>query len=707
MVKMQRWRGVVLWVLACGWFLMCGWASGCDDAQTPKQPPSAAASPFQPQPLDALASKLSPYDPDGMTREALWALNEALDHPEALSVEVRDQYRWLLAKAALDLWMEVLVMEEAPGADEPAARKRQQAFEGLLQAALPTGFSPAKESKRAPLIRRLRELIQPVRQRSSDPTTRADADAALRVIDLLDAQDDPALQMRAAARVRQLREGVFSAYGHALLALQAMRDLDALPPVEGVTDWPLMLALSQGQVCREAMAQLPYTLDPDDALELLRRRCGLACSQVPPLGVMTEEVSALPADIHTRCGPEHLDLPPFTRGHYLSVDSFLALRALSELSQVHDTLQLALKNAPEQAQKLAPLISRFHQRITSLVVPGQPPFLSPALSPALSDAAPPLLPPTIHQARRALQPTDALLLFDGQQLRVAAWPRFQLQYGQPVALGDADFGYPGALLAASPPTADTWDGDTVLALQDALAKIQKHPIAVNPTPPKKPDPKAPPSPAKPAASPSTSRAAITVLIDANAPARDLRAIGLLLRRAGITHLQLAAWPDASDSRHIHRPVLSAVELRIDRPDPFTTRLHLADDDTALFSPLGKLIAQVPILDVRTYLPDIYAAVALYAGQHPALDGLIIDPSADMPIQTLVLAVDALRAQRVGDILLSTAKLLRADPGEDEHGNTFPVMWPLFLNLSKITPPSPPPPPSDPASPPDPASPTPP
>jgi hypothetical protein len=673
--RASRWGVVALGVAAA-----LG-VAGCDDAreQARRAPPPAPA-PFEPQPLEALAARLTTLEPNDTMRQALWALNEALDHPEALPVEARDRYRWLLARVALDLWMDLLLAQSAPSADDdPATRERKRDLEGLLSAALPSGTQRPGEPRTAPMIRRMRELIQPVRQRAPDPATRADADAALRVIDLLEAQDDPALQMRAAARVRALREGVFSAYGHALLALRAMQALDDLPPLEGVTDWPLLLAVSQGQVCRDALARLPSILDPDEALLLLRRRCGMACSEIPPLGEVAVAAEPLSPDIASRCGPQHLDLPPFSRGLYLSFDNFLALRALSELSQIHDTLQLALKNAPDYAAKLAPLIERFHARIAALVIPGQPPLLGPLLwlSPTQT-----MKLPLLHQARRALQPTPTLLTFDGQRLYVAAWPRFQLQHGQPVALADARYGFPGALLAAAPPSADTWDADTVLALQDALAAIQKHPLAAPLAPAVSPaNPKAATSAAAPAPLPT-----ITLLIDADADARSLRAIGLLLRRAGISRLQLAAWPVTADSRYIHRPVLSAVELRVDRPDPFTARLRLADHDTALFNPLGRRVTQVPILDVRTYLPDIYATTAAYAARNPGLDGLIIDPAPALSIQTLTHALDALRAQRQGDILASTAKLLRADPIEDERGTTAPVMWPLFLNLNPVTPP---------------------
>lgn len=688
-----------LWGLA-----LCISLSGaaCSDPPPPtKSNQTTPTKPFQPEPLAEIEKKLRPYNPGGSTREALWALNEALEHPETLDPQTRDRYRWLLAKASIDLWIRILVMESDPAPQDAASRKALSDWYGLLHAALPSGYSSGgsdDEPKTAPFIRRLRELVRPVHQRASDPTTRADADALLRILDLLDARDDDARRLRAAQRLRALPAPTTSiaAYGYALLALQSLRALDNLPP-DAPTDWPLLLALSQGQFCRDALIRLPQILNPSDALTLMRQRCGLACTDVPPLGVASEDLKPLTEQTHTRCAPTTLGLPPDTKGSYLSFDNYLALHALTELAAISDSLAFAISAAPDDTSPLKPLSERLSARLSALVVPGQLPFFGP--TPDLG-GQPGLRLPVLHQARRALQPTPAVLIFDGKTLRVAAWPRFRIEPTpgtsklQPIALSDADYGYPGVLVGTLPSFGLDWDATASLALLEAIQALNRLPLAVNPAAPPVADPQNPtpdPKTKPPAAPPEPQLPTVTLVIDRDAPARSLIAIGSLLRRAGIKRIQLTAWPHEPDSKHLHRPTLTAVELRIDRPDPFTTRLNVADSNTYLRNPLGKLIAKVPLMEVSVYLPDIYAAVESHVLKNPGLEGLILDFAPDMPAQTLFGLLDALRFQRSGDIMPSARRLLAADPIEDEQANTSPLMWPLFLGIDPA-PPLPPPPP---------------
>ena len=632
-------------------------AVACKD--TARQPTRQRDSRARPAPLTLaeIDERLTPYDlSPGRSDVALRALAETLSRSERGGDAVSSEHRWRFVQASIDLWVKARVLEllnlRTPNKDTAA---EASGWLALLLSSFPptTSLSPAPPPKE----RFARQLLGVFRPFLRDAERSPQARTSVWMLELLQ-QRDPALSLRAAARIREQTvdpSNPMAPLAYALLAAEALEAILELPR-RPIHQRPLHLAKATGQFCRDGVLAVDDARSADEALQILRRRCGFACTKIVAPGTTLSRAQRQPLEPekHERCGPEHLHLLPSTRGHYLGVDNFLATSALFELQEIHRTLH-AFPETPQQ-RLVAPLLDALDSALNDLVLIGHLPFFSDTGAEALTL-------PEVYQARQILRPTRAVLILKKKELRLAAWPRFVLRDGHVQVPGDELHGYPGVQIAKRLRKRRRWRRGASKALHEQLEGVRALPWP------------------EPLAEDSPPPSHITLIADASVDLSMLRATAALLRDEGFTHLQIAAWPKG-DTPYLRRPVVAGVTLRIDRPqDAFTSRLHIADGSTYLLDPQGRRHREVALLDVDRYIPDIYAVVESYHRQNPALDGLILDPDYHLNIRTFVHLLDALRFARQGDVMASTHRLLEARPQQEgPAGELIPLMTPLFLAL---------------------------
>lgn len=633
--------------------LLCALACACQPPDDHQTPASSTRQARDLPPLDVLQDDLRSFDPERMRNplaQLAWATELPLERNP-----LRHLHRRLLADTAIDLWLYTRIASTlAETTADHDVRQRwldeHKTFAELLELFVTPDANhlDATDPLGAALAARLEPWLRPALR---DPLH---ANTARTQLDLLEVAraTEPRLALRAATRLARPHDAPLALHANLFLALRATPLLDALP-ARAAYDPELHAALARatGQTCPELLVALEDAHGPAHAAELLRRRCAFACTDTDPLLGLTTPAPLPPLthDLEDHCPLP--TLPPDTPGRHQAFANALTTTALTELARLRDTLRATDTLADDELPLLRvarPFIEAFAARVDAAIVPGHLPFLT-------AQSADGLRLPAQRRASAPLVPTPAIAVISGRQLALAAWPRYAAHtpHAARSLVTDPELAFPPPPLVnlAAPTVTD----HERIKLQ--LQRIDQLPWPVHPT--RSPD-----------------EPTVTLVADARTRVDHLRRAARLLADAGFVRIVIATWP-ADDEGALNQPTPAGLLVRIDTPIHPAPTLRLADHRTFLLDTLGRP-RELPIFQVRRFIPDIYDAVLAFTRANPAITELVLDPAPELDLDTLAMTLDALQYQRDGDVMASTEHLLAAPPIETPFAPRLPLVRPIYL-----------------------------